>query len=210
MLDHERLGAKRGSWGFAVAVIVIFVRGAPVASADRSSKDALPITSSGDFLLDASFVAGRPLAMPTGLSSGVGVSATAARCAFRWGVRAALVTASESTMAWDVTQTDLQLRALAGLERRVGRGRLGMRIGAGATVIHESRERVQGSRAGASGEDLEMTANQLVPVADVEAVVGLHVFGPWLITISGGPSFAAIDGDPDVRWVSMIGIGWQP
>jgi hypothetical protein len=182
------------------------------AAADpaRLGSDAWPVQSRGTLVVDTGFLAGFPAALPTGLARGVGAGATVAHGGFRFGARAGWVTATESTLAWEVTHSDLQVRALGGVEHVAGRGKIGLRIGVGGTLVHESRRRAQGERAGLEGEELEMTAFALLPAVDLEATVGLAVFGPWQVTLAGGPSVALIDGEPRASWVAQIGIGWQP
>jgi len=98
----------------------------------------------------------------------------------------------------------------ASLEQPVGRGRLGVRLAAGGTLVHESRVRNQGARAGLTGSDLETTTWEMLPAADVEAVVGVHLRGPWLLVMSAGPSVTVLDGEVRASWIGQLGIGWQP
>jgi len=49
-----------------------------------------------------------------------------------------------------------------------------------------------------------------LPAGEVEAFVALHLFGPWLFTVSGGPSASIDSGNARAGWISMMGVGWQP
>jgi hypothetical protein len=84
-----------------------------------------------------------------------------------------------------------------------------VRLGAGGTLVHESRIRNQGERAGLMGDALETSAFAFVPAADLEAVVGLHVIGSWLVVVSGGPSLALVEGEPRWSWTAELGVAWR-
>jgi len=159
--------------------------------------------------VEGSFVSGFPAALPTGLSRGLGAAIATATCPVRWGARVAWVTATESTMAWEVTHSDLQLRATVGAQHYAGRGRFGLRLGVGGTLVRETRLRSQGARAGLEGDELEQTALAMLPAADLEAVIGVTVDGPWSLAMSGGPSFVYLDGDVRTSWIAQLGIGWN-
>jgi hypothetical protein len=109
-----------------------------------------------------------------------------------------------------VTHSDLRLRATGGLQKAAGRGTIGLRLGLGGTLVHETRVRNQGMRAGLSGSELEASALRLVPAADLDAVVALHVAGPWLLVTSGGPSVDVLDGKLHAGWSAQLGVAWQP
>src|SRR5438105_3607492 len=77
--------------------------------------------SSGQTAVDGGVVVGFPAALPTGLSTGVGVGVTTGD-ALVWGARASWVTATESSLPWTVTHSDLRLRITGGLQATPGRG----------------------------------------------------------------------------------------
>lgn len=181
-----------------------FAEGPTVAS------DSFPYRPGGRILVDAGLVLGFPTALPTGLSRGVGAGVTLGDCPLRWGARAAWITATEGTQIWTVTHSDLRLRLTGSAQHDAGRGSLGIRLGIGGTLVHETRTRNQGARAGRTGSELETSALAMVPASDLEAVVGLHLLGPWLLTISGGPSFAVVDGSVHSSWTAELGVAWQP
>jgi len=97
-----------------------------------------------------------------------------------------------------------------GRRASAGRGTIGLRIGVGGTLVHESRVRNQGMRAGLMGSELETSAFRLLPAADLDAVVALHVAGPWLLMTSGGPSVDLLDGKLHGGWSAQLGVAWQP
>ena len=85
-----------------------------------------------------------------------------------------------------------------------------MRLGFGPTIVHETRVRNQGARAGLTGTDLENTSLSTLPSVDLDAVVGVHIAGPWLLMVSGGPNASWVSGDFKAGWSALHGTGWQP
>ena len=163
----------------------------------------------GELVVDGGLVVGHPAALPTGLSTGLGAGVTRGR-SLVYGARASWSTASESTMAWTVTHRDLRLRVTGGLQHTVGRGTFGLRLGVGGTLVHEARLRNQGERAGLTGDALSTSALALLPAADLEAAVSLHVVRAWLVSVSGGPSLALDDGRARAGWTAGLGVAWRP
>lgn len=96
------------------------------------------------------------------------------------------------------------------MQHIAGRGTIGLRLGLGATLVHESRERSQGMRAGLAGSALTSTRLACLAAGDLEAVVGMHVAGEWLLMLSGGPSAALVDDAVRLRWNARLGVAWQP
>lgn len=174
------------------------------------ASDSFEYRAGGTVLVDGGLVLGFPTALPTGMSTGIGAGVTFGHCPLRWGARAAWVTATESTRAWMVTNSDLRLRLTGSAQQDAGRGSFGVRLGLGGTLVHETRTRNQGARAGRTGLELETSALALVPAGDLEAVVGLHLIGPWMLTMSGGPSLAVVDGSLHTSWTAQLGVAWQP
>src|ERR1700690_2713745 len=121
-----------------------------VRRAHADDAEALRFRSTGPLMLDAGLVANHPVALDTGLSMGVGAGASLGRTLVL-GVRASWATATESSTAWLVTHDDLRLRLTGGVQRDVGRGRFALRLGVGPSLVHETRTRNQGARAGLSG-----------------------------------------------------------
>jgi hypothetical protein len=165
--------------------------------------------SSGDVAVDGGLVVGFPAALTTGLARGAGVGITMGRW-LAWGARVSWVTATESSLPWTVTHSDLRLRITGGLQKSAGRGTIGLRLGLGGTLVHESRVRNQGMRAGLTGSDLENQAYMMLPAADLDVVVALHVAGPWLLVTSGGPSVDRFGGKLHGGWSAQLGVAWQP
>lgn len=188
----------------------LLVAHAAAAEGPTAATDSFAIRTGGPLTVDGGLVLGFPTALPTGLSRGIGGGVTFGACPLRWGARAAWVTATESTRAWEVTHSDLRLRVTGSAQHDVGRGSFGLRLGAGGTLVHESRLRAQGMRAGLTGSELETSTFAMVPAADLEAVIGVHVVGPWMLVMTGGPSVALVDGDAHASWTAEIGVAWQP
>ncbi len=174
------------------------------------ASDSFAVREGGALRVDGGLVLGFPTALPTGLSRGIGGGVTFGECPLRWGVRAAWVTATEHGPAWEVTHSDLRLRVTGSAQHDAGRGSIGLRIGAGGTLVHESRLRNQGMRAGLTGDELETSAFALLPAADLEAVVAVKIAGPWQLMMSGGPSVALFDGTLRASWTAELGVAWQP
>jgi hypothetical protein len=194
----------------------LVVLAASRAAADPARPDGPLLTddtwrfgSAGHLVVDGGLVTGFPAALPTGMTTGIGGGLSIGD-GLAWGVRASWTSATESTIAWTVSHADLRLRATAALQRAAGRGTFALRIGAGTTIVHEDRVRNQGMRAGLTGSDLETTALDALPAADLEGVISLHVAGPWLLVMSGGPSIADVDGTLHGSWTAELGLGWQP
>jgi hypothetical protein len=175
----------------------------------RAAGDTFDYRRGGPLAVDAGLIVGFPAALPTGLSRGAGVG-IARGDTLAWGARAAWVTATESTMAWTVTHSDLRLRATGELRHAAGRGTLGVRLGLGGTLVHESRSRNQGERAGLSGSALATSAWAMLPAADLEATVGVAVIGCWSLQLAGGPSIALRGGDAHASWAAQLGVAWRP
>lgn len=195
---------------FRLLTICLLVSSTAYADVGALTSDSFPYRQGHGVDIDGGLVVGFPTALPTGLSKGIGGGYTATASPFRWGVRAAWLTATESTLDWKVTHSDLRLRATGSIQHDAGRGSIGLRLGVGGTLVHESRERNQGMRAGLMGSDLETSTFAMVPAADLEAVIALHVGGSWLLVVNGGPSAALVEGDLHGSWIAGLGVGWQP
>jgi hypothetical protein len=191
------------------AFALLVAGGRARAEGSRLPDDSWPVRSTGPLAIDGGLVVGAPAALPTGLSTGVGAGVLYGRT-LAFGARASWTGATESSTVWTVSHTDLRLRATGALQHAVGRGTLGLRLGLGATVVHESRDRNQGMRAMLTGSDLMTTAWAALPAADLEAVVTVHIAGPWLLAVAGGPSLAISDGGAHAGWTAGLGVGWQP
>jgi hypothetical protein len=166
------------------------------------------VREGGPLTLDAGLVLALPVALGTGLSTGVGAGVTLGGGHLAWGVRASWSTATESSIDWTVSHDDIRLRVVGAVQQRAGRGRFALRLGFGPTIVHETRVRNQAALAGITS--LNSTTFEAGPAADLEAVVALHVAGPWLLTLGAGPSLAVIGGDARWGWTSLLGAGWQP
>jgi hypothetical protein len=195
---------------FAAALLLVGVV-STTARADEPSLVAsgLQIRSSGSLTVDGGLFFGLPSALGTGLSSGVAAGVARGRV-FVWEAQASWSSATESSITWTVTQWDLRLHVGAGLQHAMGRGRVGLALRLGPTIVHETRDRNQGARAGLAGSDLETTAYTVLPAGDLLASVAIHIAGPWLFTTSGGPALVILDGSAHAGWTTQIGVAWQP
>ena len=162
--------------------------------------------------LDAHLVLALPAALPTGMSTGVGLAFT--RVVTRggmlaWGARASWSTATEYSLTDTVKNDDTQLRLYGQIQHAAGRGLFGLRVGVGGTLVYEARTRAQGARAGLCGSDLGGTSWAMLPAADIEAIVVLRVWNSWGMSVSGGPTLHGLHGGARVGWSSSLGVTWQ-
>jgi len=171
--------------------------------------DTFAFRPSSCVVLDGGVVGGAPTALATGFAKGV-VAGISVGKLLTWGARASYVSASEDGEAWAVTHREVRVVATGGVQHALGRGVVGLRLGAGGTLVHERRLRHQGMRAGLEGDELETTETALLPTATLEAVIGLHVRGPWMLQLSAGPSLGIVDGEPRSAWSVALGVGWHP
>lgn len=159
--------------------------------------------------IDADLLLAMPTALGPGLSTGFATGITRGRT-LAWEARASWSTATESSISWTVTQSDLRLRVGGALQSTLGRARAGLRVGIGPTIILETRTRNQGMAANLTGDALGSSSFATLPAGELEAFLALHVFGPWLFTVSGGPGASIESGNLRGGWISMMGVGWQP
>ena len=153
----------------------------------------------------------RPAALPTGLSSGVGIGAVwEGTLGLTVGGRASISTATEYTLTHEVTHTDTRLLLDTRLMHDVGPGALGVRLGVGGTAVHESGKRNQADRAGDTGVVTESTAWNLVPGAELAAVTSIRLLGDWGVVLTGGPAWHQLDGGRTLGFMAELGVAWQP
>jgi hypothetical protein len=191
-----------------LALCVAYPRSAP-ADDGALGDDTWHYRSTSHLTVDGGLVVGFPAALPTGLATGIGAGVTTGET-LAVGARASWATATESSLPWTVTHSDLRLRITGGAQTSAGRGTLGLRLGLGGTLVHETRVRNQGMRAGLTGSELETSALAMLPAADLDAVIALHIAGPWLLVTSGGPSVDFHDGKLHGGWNAELGVAWQP
>jgi hypothetical protein len=158
--------------------------------------------------VDAGIAAAHPVALETGLAKGFGAGLTLGD-RFTIGARASWVTATEYVVGWTVRHDDLRLGLTGGARVHAGRGSFGLRVGLGGAIVHETRSRFQADVAGARGMAREVSATATFPVADVDAVIGLHIAGAWMMMVSGGPSFVRMTGAVHTGWTTQVGVAWQ-
>jgi len=195
----------------AVAVAVALLPAARAHADDRLlADDTFVVSPPGDLVIDGGLIVGLPSALPTGLSTGIGAGITrTCGCHFAYGATASWSSASESSEIWTVTHGELRLRANGSIRHDVGRGTLALRLGVGTSIVHEDRVRNQGMRAGLMGSDLEQTATDALPAADLEAVVTLRVVGPWAFVVAGGPTATWFDSHLRGGWTAELGVAWH-
>ena len=192
----------------ALGLTACMVLAPRAASADGLTDDDVWRYRSSATAIDGGVTAALPAALGTGLARGFGAGIAVGRALFV-GARAAWLTAPETTIGWDVTHHDVKLRLTGGARTTVGRGSFGVRLGLGGTLVHERRERIGGDIAGAMGDLRRTTATELLPAADLDGVVSLHVTRGWMLMVSAGPSFTRTHGEFQTGWSSYLGVAWQ-
>ena len=191
-----------------LAGVVLWVNAAHAEPGRMLGDDTFAVRDGGHYILDAGLFAAQPAALPSGISTGIGAGVTRqCGCGLSYGVRASWSTETESSQIWDVTHWDMRLRGLVQVRHTAGRGILALRLGGGPTFVHEHRVRTQSMR---SGMTIESSTTATLPAADLEALVGLHVAGPWIAMISVGPTVELYDSNLRGGWIAQIGVGWQP
>lgn len=184
-----------------VGLVPVEAHGEGPSNTQPMAADLWRVQSGGPLTIDGGLVEDLPTALGPGLSNGFGIGVTRGR-RLAWGARASWSTATESSIPWTVTQSDLRLRIVGVIQHTLGRARVGLRLGVGPTIVHETRLR--------NGSALETSALSTLAAGEVEALVLVQIFGPWSLDLSGGPSAAIDGGGLHGGWVSLIGVGWQP
>jgi hypothetical protein len=206
--ESTRTARRRIATACALGCAASALVGAHAARADGLTDDDLWRYRSSGVAIDAGVVAALPAALETGLAKGVGAGLAVGRELF-WGARASWATATETAIGWQVTHDDMKLRLVGGARTTAGRGSFAVRLGAGGTLVHETRERIRGDIAGAQGSLRETAANVLLPAADLDGVVSLHVTRGWMMIVSAGPSLTRVDHKLQTGWNSYLGVAWQ-
>ena len=182
--------------------LLVVVGSLASARADPRPSPAPPNRVEGRLLL------GLPAALPTGLSTGFDLAYTRGSW-LAWGVRAGWSSATEYTLTRTVRNDDIRLRLLGLLRYASGRGSLGLRLGLGLTVVHESRELSQGERAQLQGQELGATVWSALPAADLELTAAVRLVRGFGLTIGGGPVAHLLDGALHMGWSAAGGLFWQ-
>jgi hypothetical protein len=178
------------------------------AAADGLTDDDVWRYRSAAIAIDGGVTAAPPTALGTGLARGFGAG-IAVGSELSLGARASWARATETAIGWEVTHDDVKLRLTGGAQTAVGRGVLGVRLGLGGTLVHEMRERIRGDIAGSEGSLRRTTATVVLPAADLDGVVSLHVTRGWLLIVSAGPSLTRVDHKMRTGWNSYVGVAWQ-
>jgi hypothetical protein len=197
------------------AALVLLVLAGGVAHADGPrllSDDTFATSSQGTLAVDAALLVASPSALPAGITTGIAAGVTRdCGCTLSYGARASWSSETGSSLTWIVTDQELRLRATAALRHRAGRGTIGLRAAAGATIVYEDRVHQQGVAAGLTGSALENRQFAALPAGELEVVIGLHVAGPWLAIVSAGAQLVIESGGtPHGGFTAQLGVAWQP
>ena len=151
-----------------------------------------------------------PVLLETGMALGAGAEVLTAG-GLAWGLSTSLGTAGESNQTWGVDHLEWRLRLLGALQHRAGRGLFGLRVGAGFTLVGETRLRHQAARLGLPDEEAEASALALVPGADLQVAIAVEVLGGWGVSFAVGPSFhLPVSGSARVGFNGQLGIARLP
>ena len=192
---------------FAAVAVVLTCAAAPawadeaVAAPPESTATAAP----GNWRVDAGVLTGLPAALGTGMTGGVSAGVVHAGW-LTWGARASYSQATEYTTTWATTHHEVRLRAVGVLQKQLGRGFVGLRLGAGATFLYEVRLRAQAARLGDAGVGLNTSAAATLPGAELEAFVALPIVGPIGLGLSAGPSVHVVPNSEGSGW--SVAPGW--
>ena len=151
-----------------------------------------------------------PALLDTGMALGVGADVLTTGT-LAWGLQSSIGSAAENDEFWAVSHLEWRLRLLGALQYRAGRGIIGLRLGAGFSLVDETRQRHQAERLGASAGDLDTSALALVPGADLQVAVGVAVLGAWGVSLAAGPSVhLPSSGERRFGFVGQVGIARLP
>ena len=185
---------------------------ARVASADEPTAppdSTTPTASESVGRIDMGLTAGLPAALGTGMTGGI-VAGVMHAGTLGWGARAAYSQATEYTTTWAVTHHEIRLRAEGALQRQIGRGVVGLRLGAGATVLYEARARAQAARLGDAGVGLNTSTWSVLPGGELEGFIALPIAGPFGLGLSAGPSLHVFQGAVVPGWLAQLTAVWWP
>ena len=195
-------GASALATSLLVLAFATSARAQPMAEVSSSAKNTI----------DGQLVLALPAALVTGMSTGVGAAFThvATRGGLlAWGAHASWSTATEYSLTDTVRNDDIRLRLCGQLQRAVGRGLFGLRVGLGGTLVYEDQTLVQGKRAGLPDSQREISSWSMLPAADIEGIVVLRVWSSWGMSVSGGPTLHGLHNGVRAGWTSGLGVTWQ-
>lgn len=151
-----------------------------------------------------------PALLETGMALGVGAEVLTAG-GLAWGLSTGLGAAGESNQTWRVEHLEWRLRLLGALQHRAGRGLFGLRIGAGFTLVGETRLRHQAARLGLPDEEAEVSALALVPAADLQVAIAVEVLAGWGLSFALGPSLhLPVSGSARIGFNGQLGVARLP
>jgi hypothetical protein len=167
------------------------------------------VAAAGPIHADAGLTLAHPAALPAGLATGVALGAMTPGV-LGAGLRASYASTTEYALSWATTHSEVRLRACGQLSANAGRGTLALRLGAGTTIVRESRDRAQAGRLGSSGQALSTSAWGVLPAAELEAGVQVRVVSDFGVAIFVGPTAHLLDGAVRAGFGGHVGIAWLP
>lgn len=164
--------------------------------------------------LHAAMVNGLPAVLGTGMSTGASLRwlqpLGSGQSRWVWGGEVSVSSSTEYGASWQVSQTDMRVRALVGAQAALGRGRMALLLGAGPTAVLENRLRNQGERLGLSGDALEQNRWGALASLDLNWSVAAPVAGQWAAVVSAGPALHLGSSGAALGWTTLLGVGWMP
>jgi hypothetical protein len=186
----------------AVISVLFFAGSAAAQSSDAKFDEA-------NNLVEGRLMLAVPAALQTGLTTGVGAAYTRGSGWLAWGAKASWSTATEYTLTESVRNDDIRFMLFGAARCSVGRGTMGLRLGAGGVLVYEDRTRSQGARAGLKGSALNNTSWAALPGADLEFMVKLRILDVWSMTLGGGPTCYLLKRHLHPGWLAGLGVAWQ-
>jgi hypothetical protein len=211
-----RLHPNRTVWPVAAAVAL--GAGAWGCVADASAEPPLSAVPAGvqavpSSQLEVSVAAALPASLQTGTAVGLTASWLTTPAAAGWlrvGAAAGWGATTEYSPSWAVRHDEVRLRALLAAEQRRGVGVVGVRLGAGATVLYEARDRAQAGRLGETLSSLAVRTWAVRPALDLSATAAVLPWPSWGVGVALGPTVHG--GGDSVRWgwQGAVTVRWQP
>lgn len=197
-----------GRWQTSRLATALLVSGAAVVFTVPARGDA---TSRGH--LEGSVTTALPASLQTGMAVGVAANWLTAPFATQWlqtGVSVGWGATTEYSPSWSVRHDELRARAVVAIEHQRGAGAVGVRLAAGATAIHEARDRAQAGRLGETGSALAVRTWAVQPGLDLSATATVLPLPAWGVGVALGPTLHGGSGDVRWGWQGAVTLRWLP
>ncbi len=158
--------------------------------------------------LEAGVFVARPVVLSTGQVLGPTARGVWSFGALEVGVLAQLGWANEADRAYQVEHRELRALAHLRWSFSVGRGDLGLGLGAGFVHLQETRSRHQAERLSASGLSAEETGASVGALVAAEAGLDLRLVDPLGLVLGAGPNLSWVADADGLRlgWSAHLGL----